>query len=77
MTVWSFTILTMAPYTSAERLIIVKTFNKNNDSPMQTFRALREIFGPRNRPSTRVITRIMSNHTQRESYSFGPKESPT
>ena len=61
MTVWSFTIPTMASYTSAERLIIVKTFYKNNDSPVQTFRALREIFGPRNRPSTRVITRIVSN----------------
>ena len=51
----------MASYTSAERLIIVKTFNKNNDSPVQTFRALREIFGPCNHPSTRVITRIVSN----------------
>ena len=28
---------------------------------MQTFRALREIFEPRNRPSTRFITRIVSN----------------
>ena len=61
MTVWSFTILTMASYTSVERLIIVKTFYKYNDSPVQTFRALREIFGPRNRLSTRVITRIVSN----------------
>ena len=46
---------------------ISRTFNyrknilKNNDSPVQTFRALREIFGPRNRPSTRVIARIVSN----------------
>ena len=28
---------------------------------MQTFRSLREIFASRNRPSTRVITRIVSN----------------
>ena len=61
MTVWSFTILTIASYTSAERLIIVKTFYKNNYSPVQTFRALREIFGPRNHPSTRIMTRIVSN----------------
>ena len=61
MTVSSFTILPMASYTSAERLTISKTFYKNNDSPVQTFRALREIFGPRNRPSTRIITRIVSN----------------
>ena len=61
MTVWSFIILSMASYTSAERLIIVKTFYKNNDSPVQTFRALREIFGLRNYPSTRVITIIVSN----------------
>ena len=54
MTVWSFTILTMASYTSAERLILFY-------SPVQTFRALREACGPRSRPSTRVITRIVNN----------------
>ena len=61
MIVGSFTIITMASYTSVEHVIIVKTFYKNNDSPVQKFRALREIFELRNRPSTRVITRIVSN----------------
>ena len=46
-------------------LIIIKTFYKNNESPINTFRALREHFGIHNRPTTKVISKTVKHFEEK------------
>lgn len=49
----------MARLTKEELIFIVKTFYKNNESIVATFRALRERFGVHNRPTKQAISKII------------------
>jgi len=49
----------MVNYTPQQRLEIVKIYYKNSESVRATFRALRDVYGLRNRPDERTILRIV------------------
>lgn len=50
----------MERYSIAQRINIVKTYYKNNDSPSETHRALRKDFGRHNRPVLSTISSVVA-----------------
>lgn len=50
--------------TTAERVKIVKTYYKNDDSAVSTFRALRADYGRHNRPTQQTILNTVNKFEQ-------------
>ncbi|CAH2099714.1 unnamed protein product [Euphydryas editha] len=59
--------------TTAECVEIVKTYYKNGESVVGTFRALRGVYGRHNRPSERAIGKIVRKFEETGSVTDGPR----